>query len=46
MYLSDTKLAEYLKQLTVSLTEEGNLAGLLLTGKSLACFYHLNQTLI
>lgn len=33
MYLSDSKLAEYLKQLTLSLTEEGNLAGLLLTGK-------------
>ena len=33
MYLSDTKLQDYLKKLTVKLTDEGNLDGLLLTGK-------------
>lgn len=32
MFLSDNKLYEYLKKLTQKLTEEGNLAGFLLTG--------------
>lgn len=31
-FLSDAKLQEYLKQLTARLTEEGDLAGILLTG--------------
>lgn len=31
-FLSDVKLNEYLKQLTAKLTEEGDLAGILLTG--------------
>ncbi|GFG38305.1 hypothetical protein Cfor_12188 [Coptotermes formosanus] len=33
-FLSDAKLQEYLKQLTSRLTEEGDLAGILLTGTS------------
>ncbi|KDR16180.1 GATOR complex protein MIOS [Zootermopsis nevadensis] len=33
-FLSDVKLNEYLKQLTAKLTEEGDLAGILLTGTS------------
>ncbi|PSN33611.1 WD repeat-containing protein mio [Blattella germanica] len=33
-FLSDSKLNDYLKQLTAKLTEEGNLAGILLTGTS------------
>lgn len=32
MFLSDNKLNEYLKKLTQKLTDEGNLAGFLLTG--------------
>lgn len=32
MFLSDSKLNDYLKRLTQKLTEEGNLAGFLLTG--------------
>lgn len=32
MFLSDNKLSEYLKKLTQKLTDEGNLAGFLLTG--------------
>lgn len=35
MFLSDTKLIEYLKRLTFKLSDEGNLAGFLLTGKHL-----------
>lgn len=31
-FLNDNKLSEYLKQLTQKLTDEGDLAGLLLTG--------------
>jgi hypothetical protein len=38
-FLSDAKLNEYLKQLTAKLTEEGDLAGILLTG--LSCLYIL-----
>lgn len=34
MFLSDSKLHDYLKRLTQKLTEEGNLAGFLLTGMS------------
>ncbi|KAJ9588221.1 hypothetical protein L9F63_018385 [Diploptera punctata] len=34
-FLSDSKLNEYLKHLTSKLTEEGNLAGILLTGTSM-----------
>lgn len=34
MFLSDSKLHDYLKRLTQKLTEEGNLAGFLLTGVS------------
>jgi hypothetical protein len=41
-FLSDAKLQEYLKQLTARLTEEGDLAGILLTGlygiSSVSCF--------
>lgn len=33
MFLSDSKLHEYLKKLTQKLTDEGNLAGILITGK-------------
>lgn len=32
MFLSDSKLSEYLKKLTQKLTDEGNLSGFLLTG--------------
>lgn len=32
MFLSDSKLNDYLKRLTQKLIEEGNLAGFLLTG--------------
>ncbi|XP_049939369.1 GATOR complex protein MIOS isoform X2 [Schistocerca serialis cubense] len=34
VFLSDVRLADYLQQLTVSLTEEGSLSGFLLTGSS------------
>ncbi|XP_046390377.1 GATOR complex protein MIOS-B [Ischnura elegans] len=34
MYLSDSKLNEYLERLTYQLTEEGDLGGILLTGTS------------
>lgn len=34
-FLNDNKLSEYLKQLTQKLTDEGDLAGLLLTGTSI-----------
>jgi hypothetical protein len=41
-FLSDAKLQEYLEQLTARLTEEGDLAGILLTGVygiySVLCF--------
>jgi len=41
-FLSDAKLQDYLKQLTARLTEEGDLAGILLTGlygiSSVLCF--------
>jgi hypothetical protein len=33
MFLSDSKLYDYLKKLTQKLCDEGNLAGFLLTGK-------------
>jgi hypothetical protein len=32
-FLSDLRLADYILSLTTKLTEEGDLAGLLLTGK-------------
>lgn len=32
MFLSDNKLSEYLRKLAQKLTDEGNLAGFLLTG--------------
>lgn len=34
MFLSDSKLHEYLKKLTLKLTDDGNLAGILITGES------------
>lgn len=42
MFLSDSKLYEYLKKLTQKLTDEGNLAGFLITGMYFKkrTFYH------
>jgi hypothetical protein len=50
-FLSDTKLQEYLKQLTAKLTEEGDLAGILLTGlhdiRTVSCFgFALEQNFV
>ncbi|XP_012282534.1 GATOR complex protein MIOS-B [Orussus abietinus] len=45
MFLSDGKLCEYLKKLTQKLTDEGNLAGFLLTGASLEGILLLNRYL-
>jgi hypothetical protein len=44
-FLSDLRLAEYILSLTTKLTEEGDLAGLLLTGMHYLCahYYKLNQ---
>jgi hypothetical protein len=42
-FLSDAKLKEYLKQLTTKLTEEGDLAGILLTGLCSLCFIFMLQ---
>lgn len=38
MFLSDSKLHEYLKRLTQKLIEEGDLAGFLVTGAARMCF--------
>ncbi|KAJ8676074.1 hypothetical protein QAD02_011860 [Eretmocerus hayati] len=45
MFLSDTKLCDYLKKLTQNLCDEGNLAGILLTGASLEGIQLLNRYL-
>nr|XP_012151278.1 PREDICTED: WD repeat-containing protein mio-B isoform X3 [Megachile rotundata] len=45
MFLSDNKLSDYLKKLTQKLTDEGNLAGFLLTGASLEGIQLLNRYL-
>ncbi|XP_015608765.1 GATOR complex protein MIOS-B [Cephus cinctus] len=45
MFLSDNKLHEYLKKLTQKLSEEGNLAGFLLTGASIEGVQLLNRYL-
>ncbi|XP_043268495.1 GATOR complex protein MIOS-B [Venturia canescens] len=45
MFLSDSKLCDYLKKLTQKLSEEGNLAGFLLTGASLEGIQLLNRYL-
>ncbi|XP_015172042.1 PREDICTED: WD repeat-containing protein mio [Polistes dominula] len=45
MFLPDNKLIEYIKKLTQNLTEEGNLAGFLLTGASLEGIKLLNRYL-
>ncbi|XP_063974813.1 GATOR2 complex protein MIOS [Diachasmimorpha longicaudata] len=45
MFLSDSKLADYLKKLTVKLTEEGDLAGFLLTGATMDGIQLLNRYL-
>ncbi|XP_069700640.1 GATOR2 complex protein MIOS [Periplaneta americana] len=44
-FLSDSKLHEYLKHLTVKLTEEGDLAGILLTGTSIEGVHLLQRYL-
>lgn len=44
-FLSDSKLSEYLKRLTQTLIEEGDLAGFLLTGASLEGIQLLNRYL-
>lgn len=45
MFLSDSKLHDYLKRLTQKLTEEGNLAGFLLTGVSQSANMHCPKEL-
>lgn len=45
MFLSDSKLYDYLKKLTQRLTDEGNLAGFLITGASLEGIQLLNRYL-
>ncbi|EFN84236.1 GATOR complex protein MIOS [Harpegnathos saltator] len=45
MFLSDSKLHDYLRRLTQKLTEEGNLAGFLLTGASMEGIQLLNRYL-
>ncbi|KAH0544233.1 GATOR complex protein MIOS-B [Cotesia glomerata] len=45
MFLSDSKLCEYLKKLTVKLKEEGDLAGILLTGATSDGIQLLNRYL-
>ncbi|XP_034949422.1 GATOR complex protein MIOS [Chelonus insularis] len=45
MFLSDSKLCEYLKKLTQKLSEEGNLAGFLLTGATTDGIQLLNRYL-
>ncbi|XP_058794718.1 GATOR complex protein MIOS-B [Phymastichus coffea] len=45
MFLSDSKLYEYLKKLTQKLCDEGNLAGFLLTGASLEGIQLFNRYL-
>lgn len=45
MFLSDSKLIEYLKKLTQKLSDEGNLAGFLLTGATLEGIQLLNRYL-
>ncbi|XP_067210981.1 GATOR2 complex protein MIOS-B isoform X2 [Linepithema humile] len=45
MFLSDSKLHEYLKRLTQKLIEEGDLAGFLVTGASLESIHILSKYL-
>ncbi|KAK0099087.1 hypothetical protein PV326_006551 [Microctonus aethiopoides] len=45
MFLSDNKLSEYLKRLTINLSEEGDLAGFLLTGATFEGIKLLNRYL-
>lgn len=42
-FLSDSRLSEYIDRLTTRLTEEGDLAGILLTGK---CGHHFFSIVI
>lgn len=46
MFLSDSKLYEYLKRLTQKLIEQGDLAGFLITGMTTIFFSYIKCILI